>query len=66
MRPSKVKELERKEGRPITDILPALYEKHGSQVCVAAHIGISQARLSQILREVGLKEKTILVRSKPQ
>lgn len=54
-------------GKSVSDYLIELYDKFGgSQVKVAAHIGISQPRLSQFLKERGLKEKTILIKEMSQ
>jgi len=61
LRNSKVKELAKLEGRSVKDILISLYERHGSQTAVAYELGVSQSRLSQLIKENQLKEKRILV-----
>lgn len=61
MRKSRVKKLAEIRGVTVQELLRELYELHGNQTAVAAQIGISQSRLSQIISENGLREKSILV-----
>lgn len=61
MRRSKFDALAKREGKPLKDVMRELYEQHGSQTKVAAAIGISQSRVSQVLKDLGLTEKTILI-----
>lgn len=67
MRPNRFKVLAAQEGKTPKELLKDLYETHeGNQTRVAAAIGITQSRLSQAIREFGLKEKTILVEQEKQ
>lgn len=61
MRKSKVVKLAEKKGMSIAELISQLYDDHQNQTAVAAHIGISQGRLSRILKEQGLIEKTIII-----
>lgn len=60
-RPGKINEIERREGKPIADILIAAYETHGSQTEVAKALGVGQSTISLWLIRLGLQEKTVLV-----
>jgi predicted transcriptional regulator len=64
MRRSKTALLARAKGLSVEELLKAMYEQHGSQVRVAAELGLSQSRVSQLLREYRLVEKTVLVKDK--
>lgn len=61
----KYPEIERRLGRPLPEVLKAQFEKHGherrAQQVIADELGISQSRLSQLIRECGLVPKTILI-----
>jgi len=59
---SKWKEIEEQYGETMENILPPLFEEHGSQHAVAKTIGISQPTLYMWLLKLGLEQKTILVR----
>lgn len=61
MRDRKIQKIEKREGRPIRGVIVDLYHQHGNQTAVAAALGISQSRLSQIIREQRLQVKSILV-----
>lgn len=57
----KLQELEAASGRPARDVLQELFRVHGTQVAVAAELGISQSTLSVWLLRLGLEQKTVLV-----
>lgn len=61
MRLTKLSQRAQEEEISETELLIRLYEKHQSQTGVAADLGISQGRLSQLLKELGLQEKRIIV-----
>jgi hypothetical protein len=61
LKPNRLAEMAEKEGRSVKELLIEAYESHGSQTGVAAALGISQSRLSQIIKELNLREKRILV-----
>jgi predicted transcriptional regulator len=62
---NKQSEIEKREGRPIKEVLIEMYEKHGHrrrpQETIAQWLGVSQSTISQWLRFEGLTTKTILV-----
>lgn len=62
MRPKKIESIAEMEGKTVSELLISTYERFGSQTETAASLGISQGRLSQLLKEYRLKEKRILVR----
>ena len=61
MKYNRLKQRAESEGRSVKDVLIDLYERHGSQTAVATDLGVSQSRLSQLLKENHLKEKRILI-----
>jgi hypothetical protein len=63
MRPNKLKNIAKERGVSVADLLIQAYEVHGSQQLVAREFNISQARISQILKEHKLVEKAVLVES---
>lgn len=54
-------EIEKREGKPMRDILMETYPLYDKQAAVANALGISQPTLSQWISRLGLQEKTILV-----
>lgn len=56
-----MKQIEEKEGKPITEILIELYNEHGTQTAVAAALGINQSTLNRWLLYLSLEQKTVLV-----
>lgn len=54
---SKLKEIERQQGRPMAEILRELYHELGSQAEVAARLGVSQGTISLWFIRFGLKLK---------
>lgn len=60
-----MKQIEKREGKSMKDILMETYPLYENQAGVAKAIGISQPTLSQWLSKLGLKEKTILIVSAP-
>lgn len=58
---SKIKEIEKRQGMSMSDILRTLYEQHDTQSDVAAALGVSQSTIFRWLQRLGLVEKTILV-----
>lgn len=63
-KPSKLTEIESREGRPMQDILTELYEKYGKQGTVAESLGVSQGTVSLWLVRLGLQERTVIVPKK--
>lgn len=61
---SKLKQIERARGRPMSELLKELYAQHGSQVEVARDLGVSQGTVSLWLMRFGLRGKKILVKGK--
>lgn len=61
--PTKMKEIEEREGKPITDVICELYEKHGQQTKVAKQLNIAQSTLNIWLLKLGLSEKTIIIKT---
>jgi predicted DNA-binding ribbon-helix-helix protein len=61
MRKSKVVKMAENKGVSVAELITQLYNDHQNQTAVAAYIGISQSRLSRLLREHNLAEKTIIV-----
>lgn len=61
MRKGKVFRAAQSRGVTVPDLIIELYGEHQSQTAVAAEIGISQGRLSQLLKKYNLAEKTIIV-----
>lgn len=59
--PSKIREIEKREGRPIAAILQDAYQKYGKQKLVAQALGVSAPTVSIWVDRVGLVEKTIVV-----
>jgi DNA-directed RNA polymerase specialized sigma subunit len=62
MRTNRLSERASKENVSEQELLIQLYDQFGSQTGVAAELGISQGRLSQIIREHGLTTKQVLVK----
>lgn len=62
--PSKMKAIEAQFGKPLGEIIPALYLNLGSQTAVAAALGVSQPTVSLWLIKLGLVEKTVVVPAK--
>jgi transcriptional regulator with PAS, ATPase and Fis domain len=58
-----MKAIEKREGKPIREILIEVYPRYSNQADVAKALGISQPTLSQWLVRLELKVKTILVPS---
>lgn len=58
---NRMKQIEKREGKPMRDILMETYPLYDNQAGVAKAIGISQPTLSQWIIRLGLKEKTVLV-----
>ena len=61
MRKGKINKLAEKRGMTVAELLIQLYDNHQSQTAIAAEIGISQGRLSQLLKEYNLVEKTVII-----
>lgn len=59
---SKMKVIEKREGKPMPQILKELYLTHDKQTEIAEALGVKQSTISQWLRFLGLREKTILVK----
>jgi predicted XRE-type DNA-binding protein len=62
MRPNRLKILAQERGLSVEELLIQAYETHGSQQKVASVFEISQSRISQLIREHALMEKTVLVK----
>jgi DNA-binding MarR family transcriptional regulator len=62
---NKQSEIEKREGRPIKQVLIEMYEKYGHeprpQQAIATKLGVSQSTVSQWLRYERLVTKTVLV-----
>lgn len=61
MRKGKAFKVAQSRGVTVPDLIIELYREHQGQTAVAAEIGISQGRVSQLLKEHNLQEKTIVV-----
>jgi hypothetical protein len=57
----KVKAIEEREKKPFAVIVKEAYAMHGNQKKAAEAIGISPSRLSGLLREMGLREWTVVI-----
>lgn len=62
---SQLPEIEKREGRPMMEILIDLYDLHGNQSAVARMLGVPQPTLSQWIKRLGLREKVTLVPTTP-
>jgi len=56
----RLKKIEEREKRPMSDILKELYQIHGNQRDVAKALGVSPSAVSNWLPRLGLQEHTIL------
>lgn len=63
---SKLREIEKREQRPISDVLCDAYRELGSQKAVAVRLGVSPAQISIWIRLCGYQPWTIIVPSKPR
>lgn len=61
MRPNKFIRIAEEEGVSVKELLKTLYEQHGSQQAVAVALNVSQSRVSQVMKDLGLREKRVLV-----
>jgi DNA-directed RNA polymerase specialized sigma subunit len=61
VRPNRFVQIAEREGLSVKELLLRAYDQHGTQTAVAAALGVSQSRVSQVIRDMGLTEKTILV-----
>lgn len=57
---SKVHQIEKEKGKPITEILQELYPVYGSQTALAKALGVSQPTVSLWLIRFGLQPKPML------
>ena len=62
LRSKLARQLEEREGKPITDLLIERYAKIGRQKEVAENLGVDQATLSLWILKLGLEARTVLVR----
>ena len=58
---NKRKRIEEEQKKPIAVILREMYAKHGNQTEVAKALGVSQPRISEWIRQLGLREWTIII-----
>lgn len=56
----RIKQLEKKHGKPLREILIEAFNRHGSQSAVAESLGVSQPTISLWLIRVNLKQQTVL------
>ena len=61
---SKFKQIETQQGKPMREILLALYEQYGDKTSVARHLGVSRTTVWIWLLQLGLQESTVLVPKK--
>jgi|GEM_PF-1393789 len=54
--------IEKGMGKPITEILIELYQKHGKVALVAQELGVTQSTVSLWIMKHGLEFKTTLVK----
>jgi predicted XRE-type DNA-binding protein len=57
----KLIEIERREGKPIIEILNSLYETYDKQSEVAQVLGVHQSTISGWIARLGLRQRTILI-----
>lgn len=55
-------EVEQERGEPMDQLIPQLLNRLGSQKAVADELGLSQATISEWLKENGYVSKTIYVK----
>ncbi len=53
--------IEARYGKPLLQVLPELYEKHGGQEGVAQELGVDRNTVGRWFIRLGLRFKTILV-----
>lgn len=54
--------IEQETGKSLSELLPELFEQHGSMKEVAKQLGVTSGAISWWLKTHGLKLKTIVVR----
>lgn len=62
--PSKMKEIEEKEGKPMVIVLREVFAKHKTQKAVAQTLGVSPSSISLWLMRLHLHLQVILVEEK--
>lgn len=60
-RQSKMVQIELDHGKPIREILKEEFQLHGTQIAVAASLGIGQGTLNTWLLKLRMKQETMLV-----
>lgn len=58
---SKLKQIEQEKGKPMKEILQAMYDELGSLTAIADKLGVSQGTVSLWCMRYGLQEKRTLV-----